>query len=90
MWACSKEQVYQKQNGQCGVCGEFLTGRWILHHICNRFQGGTSNLENCEGRHPNCEAYMHSHYLFGNFDGDRRCRYVPKRRGNRSKRRKKH
>jgi hypothetical protein len=58
--------VYDAQRGVCPICGTTLRKPYVFHHVSNKSQGGTYAVENCEARHPECEAWAHQADKHGN------------------------
>jgi RNA-directed DNA polymerase len=54
--------LWGRQQGRCGVCGQFLTEeeQWHLHHRVRRTRGGDDGLDNLELLHANCHRQRHS------------------------------
>jgi hypothetical protein len=66
-WSECKKVALELQYHICPVCGKFLNGDYVGHHIRNKSQGGQDTVGNVECRHPTCERAMHELYPNGNF-----------------------
>lgn len=63
----TKEILYATCNGFCSYCGNPMNrSEVIAHHVCNRKNGGSSDIRNLILRHKNCEIICHSKYRNGN------------------------
>lgn len=80
-WGEIREQVRERQQGKCAVCGEALPRQFVCHHILNKHLGGGYSLSNAEGRHLECENYMHRTYKNGNLHDPPKDEWAGLKRG---------
>lgn len=51
----TREYLYQRDGGICGICGEEADhSNWDADHVVPRSQGGPATLENFRVAHPTC------------------------------------
>jgi hypothetical protein len=65
----TRRAILERQGHVCTICHCRLNGSFILHHIKNRCQGGSSGAHNLEARHSHCEQYAHKNFSYGNPTG---------------------
>lgn len=66
-----RQQVLERQNYICPICGTPIIGRYVIHHIINRkfFSDNDPHRDdpsNLEARHELCEYYAHTVGRTGN------------------------
>jgi RNA-directed DNA polymerase len=55
-------KLWKQQDGVCPGCGQLIGAedRWDVHHRHHRAEGGPTETENLEMRHPNCHRQVHN------------------------------
>lgn len=53
--------LWRRQNKRCQRCKQLITDEtgWNIHHVIERFKGGSDKLENLVLLHPNCHRQLH-------------------------------
>ncbi len=55
-------QLWKRQDGLCPMCKSEITfdTKWHVHHVVERFKGGSDTMDNLVLLHPNCHRQLHS------------------------------
>lgn len=55
-------KLWQQQDKRCPMCKQLITADtgWNVHHIVERYKGGSDHIDNLVLLHPNCHRQLHS------------------------------
>jgi 5-methylcytosine-specific restriction endonuclease McrA len=60
----SREQVFKRDKGICGICGKKISGPWHVDHVIPIARGGRHVNENVQASHPLCNQKKGSKIFF--------------------------